>query len=113
MASSRPFIRAILIDLSGTLHIGSSPTPNAVDALKRLRSAEISFRFCSNTSKESTAELCNRLRKIGFDISSEGASQEMWTSLAAVKRLVDERGLKRCVDFAFVLSPRIAVDTHP
>lgn len=28
-------INSILIDLSGTLHVGEQPTPNAVSALKR------------------------------------------------------------------------------
>lgn len=29
-------IKAILIDLSGTLHIDDEPTPNAIEALERL-----------------------------------------------------------------------------
>ena len=89
--ASRPAIRAILIDLSGTLHVGSSSLPGAVSALQRLRDARIPFRFCSNTSKESTADLVKKLRGMGFGVSDE----EVWTSLGAVKRIKKERGLKR------------------
>lgn len=91
--ASRPPISALLIDLSGTLHVGSSPTPGAVAALRKLRAARIPFRFCSNTSKESKADLCTRLRHIGFEVQD----REIWTSLGAVKSLLEERGLKRYV----------------
>jgi ribonucleotide monophosphatase NagD (HAD superfamily) len=30
-------LTAVLVDLSGTLHVGSSPLPGAVQALQRLR----------------------------------------------------------------------------
>src|ERR1700722_13174288 len=97
MAFKRPAISAILIDLSGTLHIGFSPTPNGANALRRLREAGIPFRFCTNTSNESTSALCSRLKSIGFDPRTDRESQEVWTSLGAAKRLLEERGLKRCV----------------
>jgi HAD superfamily hydrolase (TIGR01458 family) len=92
---SRPFIRAILIDLSGTIHIGNTPTPNAVQALQRLRRAGVPFRFCSNTSKESTEALCERLTQMGFEISSEGAKQEVWTSIGAVKQRLEDASFKK------------------
>lgn len=94
---SRPFIRAILIDLSGTIHIGNTPTPNAVQALQRLRRAGVPFRFCSNTSKESTEALCERLTQMGFEISSEGAKQEVWTSIGAVKQRLEDASFKKYV----------------
>ena len=97
----RPFIRAILIDLSGTLHIGDTPTPGAVEALHRLRHVASAppFRFCSNTSKESGVALGGRLRGMGFEVrdSSCGTVREVWTSVGAVRRRVEERGLKRYV----------------
>ncbi|KAF7984297.1 hypothetical protein HWV62_15263 [Athelia sp. TMB] len=97
---SRPAIRALLIDLSGTLHIGSSPTPRAVAALQRLRSSRhIPFRFCSNTSKESTRDVISRLKSIGFDIhdhsSSGGKGKEVWTSVGAVGEVLAKKRLKR------------------
>ena len=92
--SSQP-IRAILIDLSGTLHIESTPLPGAIRALQRLRASGIPFRFCSNTSKESTSSLCQKLRRIGFDIPPETERKEVWTSVGAVRQLLVDRGLKR------------------
>lgn len=93
-------IKALLIDLSGTLHIESTPLPGAVRALQRLRASGIPFRFCSNTSKESTDSLCQRLRRIGFDLPLETQHKEVWTSLGAVRRVLEDRGLKRFGNFS-------------
>lgn len=103
--SSQP-IRALLIDLSGTLHTESTPLPGAIQALQRLRASGIPFRFCSNTSKESTSSLCQKLRRIGFDIPQETERKEVWTSVGAVRQLLEDRGLKRLTEF---LSRRLIV----
>lgn len=65
----------LLIDLSGTLHIGDQACPGAIAALNRLFSSkpikekcsDIRVRFCSNTTKESKQDLQKRLVRIGFD----------------------------------------------
>lgn len=106
-ALARPTLRGLLIDLSGNLHVGSNPTPNAVEALQRLQKAGIPFRLCSNTSKESTGAVIQRLNQMGFDIpavtsvskqcdhgqspNSPGHSEGcrlVWTSIGAVARLL-------------------------
>jgi ribonucleotide monophosphatase NagD (HAD superfamily) len=92
---ARPAIRAILIDLSGTLHIGSTPTPRAIEAIQSLRKAAVPFRFCSNTSKESTAALRGRLVGMGFEVKSDCDKEEMWTSIGALRRRLEDRGLKK------------------
>ncbi|KIM32118.1 hypothetical protein M408DRAFT_14632 [Serendipita vermifera MAFF 305830] len=84
-------IRALLIDLSGTLHVGADPIAGAARAIQRLRDHKIPFRFCSNTSKESTNDLLKRLRDAGFIVHED----ELFTSLNAMKRLLTERGIKR------------------
>lgn len=101
----RPPITALLIDLSGTLHVGSSSTSGAIAALHKLRAAKIPFRFCSNTSKESKSDLYNRLRQIGFDVNI----RELWTSLGAVKSLLDEKSLKRSVVLVYSQSVKILI----
>jgi ribonucleotide monophosphatase NagD (HAD superfamily) len=91
---ARPVIRALLIDISGTLMIGSTPTPRAVGALAELRRTRFPFRFCSNSSKESTSVLQKRISEAGFDVQT-GGSEELWTSLKAVRSLIETRGLRR------------------
>ncbi|VDB91031.1 unnamed protein product [Peniophora sp. CBMAI 1063] len=92
---ARPPLRALLIDLSGTLHVGNEATPGAVHALGRLRAANIPFRFCSNTSKESTESMRKRLEAMGF--SGEGGirSEELWTSIGVIGGVLRQRGIRR------------------
>lgn len=96
--AKRPFIKALLIDISGNLHIGSTPTPKAVEAIKHLREARIPFRLCSNASKESTAVLVSKLRAMGFDFavgSKDDGRKEVWTSIGSVAQFVKGQGIKR------------------
>ena len=89
----RPVIRALLIDLSGTVHVATQPTPRSPEAIQRLRDSSIPFRFCSNTSKESTAILCDKLARMGI----ETRDNEVWTSIGAVNSLLRAKGVQRCV----------------
>ncbi|WRT65624.1 uncharacterized protein IL334_002569 [Kwoniella shivajii] len=89
---SNPFkLKALLIDLNGTLHLGSEPTKGAVQAIERLRNARIPFIFCSNSTKESSAQLMGKLQKMGFKAEKD----ELITSLGACKQLIEEKGYKR------------------
>ncbi|KAL5522164.1 hypothetical protein ACEPAF_2021 [Sanghuangporus sanghuang] len=88
---SRPAIRALLVDLSGTLHVGSNAVPGAANALKRIHQTGIPVRFCSNTSKESTASLRAKLIKMGFEVNDG----ELWTSLGVLKDVVKMKNLRK------------------
>lgn len=70
----RPHITGLLIDISGNLHVDITPTPNAVEAFQRLIGSKIPFRLCSNSSKESTISLENRLISMGFDLIAANAA---------------------------------------
>lgn len=83
-------IRALMIDLSGTVHVGDSPTPGAAQAIRRLREAGVPLRFVSNTSKESRSSLLAKLAKMQVDVREA----ELYTSLSAVRQLVDLKQLK-------------------
>ncbi|KAI9465869.1 HAD-like domain-containing protein [Lactarius psammicola] len=91
LVTPRPAIRALLIDLSGTVHVAAQPTPGSPDAIQRLRASSIPFRFCSNTSKESTAALCDKLARMGI----ETRDNEVWTSIGAVNSLLRAKGVQR------------------
>ncbi|CAG8443289.1 7217_t:CDS:2 [Diversispora eburnea] len=62
-------IRGVLIDLSGVLHVGDKACEGALSGLKKLRQAEIPFRFCTNTTKENSSNLLNKLTNMGFEIN--------------------------------------------
>ncbi|KAJ7896643.1 hypothetical protein B0H14DRAFT_2678171 [Mycena olivaceomarginata] len=92
-AAARPALRAFLIDISGTLHVGSTPTTGS--------NSVCHFGLCSNTSKEATCDVSARLRRLGLSSSrvengesSEGP-REVWTSIGAVGRVMQDAGIGR------------------
>lgn len=88
--ASRRALKAVLVDLSGTLHIEDSAVPGAQEALKRLRNAPLTIRFVTNTSKECKRDLLERLKKLEFDIRED----EIFTSLTAARNLLEQKQVR-------------------
>ncbi|EFP11247.1 hypothetical protein GCK72_017890 [Caenorhabditis remanei] len=76
-------ISAVLIDLSGTLHIEELAIPGAQAALELLRQ-HVQVKFVTNTTKESQNLLHQRLKSCGFQIEKH----EIFTSLSAARDLI-------------------------
>lgn len=53
-ADSRPKLKALLIDLNGTLHVGPHLTPRAAAAVDKLRAARVPFIFWYVSPKDLT-----------------------------------------------------------
>lgn len=107
-ARGRPPIRALLIDISGTLLASTSTstaksggrpstiaTPGAPHAIARLREAGIPFRLCSNASGATRGEMCDALSRAGFDAASAFLPTEVWTSLGALNGVMRAQGVRR------------------
>lgn len=56
----------------------------------RLRSAPVTVRFVTNTTKESKRDLLERLTRLGFDI----AEHEIFTSLTAARNLLEQQQVR-------------------
>ncbi|KAI4467543.1 4-nitrophenylphosphatase-related [Holotrichia oblita] len=95
-------IRAVLIDLSGTLHIENQVIAGAVEALLSLRKIKVAIKFVTNTTKECKRFLHERLTKLGFQLERD----EIHSSLGAARSLIIERKLKPL----FLLSPEAMED---
>ncbi|KAL4442466.1 hypothetical protein ABPG77_005050 [Micractinium sp. CCAP 211/92] len=89
-ATAPPRIQAALIDLNGTLHVGDATTPGAQAALQRLRDAGVAARFVTNTTKDTIGNLLTLVQSLGFAIQRE----EVFSSLTATRRLLEERGVR-------------------
>ncbi|XP_053557061.1 haloacid dehalogenase-like hydrolase domain-containing protein 2 [Bombina bombina] len=88
--AARRILKAVLVDLSGTLHIEDTAIPGAQEALKRLRKAPVVIRFVTNTTKECKKTLLERLRKLHFEIEED----EIFTSLTAARNLVEQKNVR-------------------
>lgn len=90
MSATVTKIKAVLIDLSGTLHIGDAPIPGAVESLARLKSSNLRLKFVTNTTKESKRLLTRRLLQIGFQTGSD----DIFTAMSAARHLVVKMGVR-------------------
>ncbi|XP_037816575.1 haloacid dehalogenase-like hydrolase domain-containing protein 2 [Lucilia sericata] len=79
-------IKAALIDLSGTLHVEDQPTPDAVNALQRLRDSGVMIKFVTNTTKESRQTLLKRLQTIGFQVDKDEIHSSLSAAVEYIKR---------------------------
>jgi HAD superfamily hydrolase (TIGR01458 family) len=64
-------IDGLLLDIDGVLAVSWEPLPGAVDALARLRDAQVPFRMITNTTTKTRADLAGTLRDAGFDVGDE------------------------------------------
>src|SRR5690242_5984318 len=65
-AREEEMIKGVLLDLSGTLHVGDTPIPGALAAVRRLEEAGVPLRFVTNTSRKTRKMLHDDLKRMGF-----------------------------------------------
>ncbi|KAJ1775646.1 hypothetical protein LPJ77_003922 [Coemansia sp. RSA 2523] len=90
MTAVRRALRGVMLDISGTLHVNYSPTPNAVAALTRLRATGVKVRFVTNSTKLTDESLFTKLLDMGFEVDRS----EIFSSLSAAKQLITDRGYR-------------------
>jgi HAD superfamily hydrolase (TIGR01458 family) len=78
-------VETVLLDLDGTLYVGSKVVPGAPEAVRRLREQGLTLRFCTNTDSLAPAALADRLAERGF----EADPGELVTPVAVAARLLD------------------------
>jgi HAD superfamily hydrolase (TIGR01458 family) len=84
-------VDALLLDLDGTLYVGDSPLPGAVEAVASLVERGVPRRYLTNTTRYSRRTLAERLRSMGFPIALE----EIFNAATAARRWLREREMTR------------------
>jgi HAD superfamily hydrolase (TIGR01458 family) len=77
-------VETVLLDLDGTLYVGSRVVDGAPEAVRRLRQRGLAVRFCTNTDSVTPAELADRLGRRGFQV----AADELVTPVAVAAQLL-------------------------
>jgi HAD superfamily hydrolase (TIGR01458 family) len=75
-------IDTVLLDLDGTLYVGSQVVPGAPQAVRWLRDQGLTVRFTTNTDSITPTGLAERLARLGFD----AAEEELVTPVAVAAR---------------------------
>ena len=77
-------IETVLLDLDGTLYVGSQVVPGASEAVRWLRAQGLTVRFTTNTDSIPPARLADRLARLGFPASED----ELVTPIAVAAQLL-------------------------
>jgi HAD superfamily hydrolase (TIGR01458 family) len=88
-------VRALLLDLDGTLYGEAGAVPGAVEALAALRRRGLPFRCVTNTTRRSRRLLAERLAGYGFEIRPT----EIVTAVMAAVTILRERGAHRVAPY--------------
>lgn len=64
-------VRGLLLDLDGTLYVGASPVPGALDAIGRLKGAGLPVRYVTNTTRRPRREVAGGMRDLGFEVGED------------------------------------------
>jgi HAD superfamily hydrolase (TIGR01458 family) len=98
-------VTGLLLDLDGTLYVGESPLPGAVEAIDAIVERGIPRRYLTNTTRLPRRGIAELLGRMGFAIDEE----EIFTAPLAAKGWLESRGIRRvalyvpeaaCEDFA-------------
>ena len=79
-------ISAVMLDLSGTVHVDDKLLPGVQEAVSLIRSHGVPLQFVTNTSKENLTSLATRVRRAGLQVEE----QEIFTSLTAARDLGEQ-----------------------
>lgn len=85
-------IKALLMDLDGTLYFKGEPYPGAVKAVKRLRRKGYRFRFLTNTTAKTPKALHAHMRQTGFEVDEH----EIFNATYACLRYLRSKPRARC-----------------
>lgn len=89
-------VRALLVDLEGTVFQDKSLIPGAVEALAAAEKRGIPHRFVTNTTTRPRSTVVRELAAMGFAVDPE----RIFTAPRAAHALLARRGITRC-DFLF------------
>jgi len=81
-------INAILFDLDGVLYVGDQVIEGAVETLEYCRSSNIPFRFITNTSTRTAADVADKLNAMGMTI----AADEIFSAVTATRNFLLTKG---------------------
>jgi len=61
-------IKAMIFDLDGTIYIGKTAVPGAIDKIKELRKKDVKTIFLTNAATMSRKGIAEKLQNMGFDV---------------------------------------------
>jgi HAD superfamily hydrolase (TIGR01458 family) len=81
-------VKGILFDLDGVLYIGNKAIEGASETLEWLQEQKIPFRFITNTSTRTTADVADKLNRLGIEANADN----IFSAVSATKEFLRQQG---------------------
>ncbi|AHF89590.1 HAD family hydrolase [Opitutaceae bacterium TAV5] len=107
-------IRGILADLDGTLYVGQTAIPGAIEALHRIRERGLGIRYLTNTTSKPRSVIAGQLHRLGLPVEIA----HLYTAPCVARDHLLAAGMVRChcllpADVIADMEGITHVDTHP
>ena len=78
--------KGVLLDISGVIYVGDKLLPGALDAINRLRTANLSVRYVTNTTSTSKRSILAKITGLGVDMNADELFTPAQAACALIKR---------------------------
>ena len=85
-------IKAVLLDIDGTVMISTDPVPGAAEAIRFLQEQNIPYRFISNGTRRSRRNVLEKLKHLEVPVALE----DIFTPSAAAIEYLKEKQISAC-----------------
>ena len=82
-------VRGILLDLDGVVYVGGSALPGSLEAISRIRAAELPLKFITNTTRRPRRRIVRDLAQLGLQVALE----DVYTPAALAHDFLARRNL--------------------
>jgi HAD superfamily hydrolase (TIGR01458 family) len=96
-------VRALLVDLEGTVYQSERLIPGAAEALREAEARGVTHRFVTNTTSRPRAMIARQLADMGFAVDPE----RIFTAPRAARARLLRQGVRRC---DFLVNPALLGD---
>lgn len=82
-------IGGMLLDLDGVVYVGRAVLPGSLDAIEKIRSAQIPLKFITNTTRRPLRRIVGDLVQLGLQVAAE----DVFTPAAVARELLSRKNL--------------------
>lgn len=83
-------VKGMLLDLDGVVYVGHTVLPGSLDAISRIRAAQVPLKFITNTTRRPLRRIVSDLGQLGLRVQAE----DIYTPAAIAQGFLRQRNLR-------------------
>jgi HAD superfamily hydrolase (TIGR01458 family) len=83
-------VKGLLVDLDGVVYVGDKALPGSIEAVERIRAAQVPLKFVTNTTRRPLGRVVSDLARLGLRVEPK----DVFTPAAAARAFLAARSLR-------------------